>query len=310
MKSSISGSDHSALPEPLAKRGSTPADRAEANSLSKQEDPCASLQEHRTAGSLRLFRAPRRAAGPLCSPPLRGVSIRMNRSRRDGTKTVDYDAGRFSSPLDRHYSVAPANRAATGELSSEIDFLAMEFPPDAFEEHLGDRGDLGRLHAACQRDELVMHLVERVWRESADGITRLEADGFSAALVTLLVRASRADFRRPHQLGALGDRQLVRLSEYVDNHIADDLSVSDLARAAGCSNTGLTASLRAATGFSPWQFVLEQRIQRAKNLLGSSQRTMSEIALACGFSSSQHFATAFRKQVGTTPGAYRRELKL
>jgi transcriptional regulator GlxA family with amidase domain len=56
--------------------------------------------------------------------------------------------------------------------------------------------------------------------------------------------------------------------------------------------------------------VLEQRIQRAKNLLGSSQRTMSEIALACGFSSSQHFATAFRKQVGTTPGAYRRELKL
>jgi hypothetical protein len=43
MKSSISGSDHSALPEPLAKRGSTPADRAEANSLSKQEDPCASL---------------------------------------------------------------------------------------------------------------------------------------------------------------------------------------------------------------------------------------------------------------------------
>ena len=146
----------------------------------------------------------------------------MNRSRRDGTKTVDYEAGRFSSPLDRHYSVAPANRTATGELSSEIDFLAMEFPPDAFEEHLGDRDDLGRLHAACQRDELVMHLVERVWRESADGITRLEADGFSASLVTLLVRASRADFRRPHPLGALGDRQIGRLSEYVDNHIADD----------------------------------------------------------------------------------------
>jgi AraC family transcriptional regulator len=269
----------------------------------------ASPLEQRTVGSLRLFRA-RRAAGFFRTPPLRGVSIRMNRSRRHGTKTVDYDARRFSSPLDRHYSVAPANRFGTCELSSDIDFLAMEFPPDAFEEHLGDRDDLGRLHDAFHRDELVMHLVERLWRESAEGITRLEADGFSMALAALLVRAARADFRRPHQPGALCDRQLRRLSDYVDDHLGDDLSVLDLGRATGCSTTRITSALRAAAGSSPWQFVLLRRIERAKTLLTSGQRTISEIAMECGFSSSQHFATAFKKQVGATPGAYRRQWRL
>jgi hypothetical protein len=74
---------------------------------------------------------------------------------------MDQGAGRFSTPLDRHYTVAPAKLVCTCELSSEPDFLALEFPAGAFEEHLGPRGDLGRLHTGCQKDELVMQLVER-----------------------------------------------------------------------------------------------------------------------------------------------------
>jgi len=167
VRPSNSGSGYGAsLREPIAGQRPTPMYQMETNSSDEQlKGSCASPPEHTAVGSLRLFRAPRRCAGFFCTPPFRGVSIRMNRSRRDGNKTVDYDAGRFSSPLDRHYSVAPANRASTCELSAEIDFLAMEFPPNAFEEHLGDRDDLGRLHTAFQRDELVMHLVERLWRE-------------------------------------------------------------------------------------------------------------------------------------------------
>jgi AraC family transcriptional regulator len=105
----------------------------------------------------------------------------------------------------------------------------------------------------------------------------------------------------------LDTRRLGRLLEYVEDHLADDFSVTDLSRAAGSSPTEITSGLRAATGFSPWQFVLLRRIERAKSLLTSSQLAITEIALHCGFSSSQHFATAFKKQTGTTPSAYRRE---
>jgi AraC-like DNA-binding protein len=271
------------------------------------EHICTSQQEHRSAGALKLLRAPHREAGFFCTPPACGVSIRMNRSRRTGTKTVDQGAGRFSGLLDRHYTVAPANLACTCELSSEIDFLAVEFSREAFVEHLGTRDDLGRLHTGYKRDELVMQLVERLWRESIEGLTKLEADALGSALVILLVRASRLGPRelRPHTV--LSIRRLGRLLEYIEDHLADDIDVSDLSHAAGIPITEVNSGLRAATGFAPWQFVLLRRVERAKNLLTTSRRAMSEIALECGFSSSQHFATVFKKQIGATPSVYRRE---
>ena len=294
--------------EPVARQRSMPAGHAETNSFAEYfKRSGTSRQEHRTAGALKLFRVPHREPGSFFTPAARGVSIRMNRSQRDGTKMVDYGAGRFSSVLDRHYTVAPANLVGTCELSSELDFLALEFSPDAFEEHLGTRGDLGRLHTGCQRDELVMQLVERLWLESVEGLTSLESDGLSMALVILLVRASHTDFRKPDRSSALSKPRLNRLFEYVESHLADDFNMADLSRAIGYSTSAIASGVRTATGFSPWQFVLLRRVERAKSLLTSSQRTMSEIALECGFSSSQHFATAFRKQVGTTPGAYRRQ---
>jgi AraC-like DNA-binding protein len=267
---------------------------------------CASQQEHRSAGSLKLLHAPHREAGSFRTPPVRGVSIRMNRSRRDGTKMVDQGAGRFSCSLDRHYTVAPANLICACELSTELDFLAVEFSHDAFEEHLGTRDDLGRLHAGCQKDELVMQLVERLWRESADGLTSLEADGLGLALAVLLVRASKCAPREPQRC-TLSNRRLDRLMEYIEDHLADDFSVSDLSHATGASTAEIASGFRAATGFSPWQFVLLRRVERAKGLLSLTQLAITDVAINCGFSSSQHFATVFKKQVGTTPSAYRRE---
>jgi transcriptional regulator GlxA family with amidase domain len=220
---------------------------------------------------------------------------------------VDQGAGRFSGSLDRHYTVAPADVVCKCELSSELDFLALEFSHDAFEEHLGTRGDLGRLHTGCQKDELVMQLVERLWGESAIGLTRLEADGLGLALVTLLVRASKSGPPGTQPRYVLHSPRLGRLIEYVDSHLADDFSVSDLSHAVGGSITEITTGLRAATGYSPWQFVLLRRVERAKELLTSTRLAITEIAINCGFSSSQHFATVFKKQAGTTPSTFRRQ---
>jgi AraC family transcriptional regulator len=309
VRASSSRLSHSAAPrEPVARRPATASDPLDAGSFAEYfQRTCPSQQEHRLAGPLKLVRAPRREAGFFCTPPVQGVTIRMNRSRTDGIKTVDHGAGRFSGALDRHYTVAPANLVSTCELSSALDFLALEFPPDAFEEHLGTCGDLGRLHTECHKDELVMQLVERLWRESAEGLTMLEADGLGLALVAILARASKSDVQRRSPPHILSNRLLGRLLEYIEDHLAEDFSVSDLSHAIGGSATEVTSGFRAATGYSPWQFVLRQRVERAKGLLTSSQLTMIEIALACGFSSSQHFATVFKKQVGTTPSAFRRD---
>ena len=61
-----------------------------------------------------------------------------------------------------------------------------------------------------------------------------------------------------------------------------------------------------ATGLAPHQWQLGRRMARAQALLTGSSRSIAEIALACGFSSQSHFATAFREAVGVSPGRWRR----
>ncbi len=67
---------------------------------------------------------------------------------------------------------------------------------------------------------------------------------------------------------------------------------------------------RASTGSPPYRYVLGRRIERAKDLLADTSLSITDVALACGFSSSAHFATAFRQAQGATPSSYRRALLL
>ena len=262
-------------------------------------------QQNRSVGTLKLFHAPHREGGLYSIPPLPGISLRMIRSPRHGTATLDMGGGSFSASLDRHYVASPAHQRCMCDISCEVDFLAVQFSSNAFEEHLRPGGGLGYLHSRPQYDQLPMQIAERLWRDEA--LTRLEADGLSLALVALLVRASRATPEvAPHRTG-LGIRQLARIKEYVEDHIAEDFSVSELSHAAGGSATNVTTGFRATAGCSVWQFVLLRRVERAKCLLAGTRLEINEIAMTCGFSSSQHFATAFKKRVGTTPTAYRQE---
>jgi AraC family transcriptional regulator len=57
---------------------------------------------------------------------------------------------------------------------------------------------------------------------------------------------------------------------------------------------------------APYRFVLNARLERATSLLTRTRHSVSEIALHCGFYSPSHFASAFRRVLGTTPGECRR----
>ena len=67
------------------------------------------------------------------------------------------------------------------------------------------------------------------------------------------------------------------------------------------------AQFKAATGMRPHEYLLRQRIERAKELLAGSQPPLAEIALEVGFKAQAHFTTVFARIVGETPNAWRRE---
>jgi AraC family transcriptional regulator len=95
--------------------------------------------------------------------------------------------------------------------------------------------------------------------------------------------------------------------ELVHAEMDSDLSLEELADAAGLSITHFSQMFRQSTGQSPHQFLLDRRIERAKEMLRAAEMRVLDVAVACGFKSQQHFARVFRRVCGASPSEYRQE---
>ncbi len=102
-------------------------------------------------------------------------------------------------------------------------------------------------------------------------------------------------------------QQMRRVIDCVQAHLGQDLSLEVLAQQAGFSPYHFARLFRQTTGESPHQFVLRQRIERAQRLLKETDVPLAHIALESGFANQSHLALAFKRHLGLTPRAYRRE---
>ncbi len=101
------------------------------------------------------------------------------------------------------------------------------------------------------------------------------------------------------------DTHLSRVLEYIHAHFTEELSVDLLAALARQSRFHFIRSFKSAIGQTPYQYVLQLRIGKAKELLQRSSATVTDISFALGFSSPSQFFRIFAKQVGATPEQYR-----
>jgi AraC family transcriptional regulator len=95
---------------------------------------------------------------------------------------------------------------------------------------------------------------------------------------------------------------------YIGEKLDDNLSLSDLADIAGMNLFYFARLFKQSTGMSPYRYVLDQRIQRAKQLLRNSPITIHEASVRTGFVDQAHFTKVFRRLAGLTPTQYRREV--
>jgi AraC-like DNA-binding protein len=95
-----------------------------------------------------------------------------------------------------------------------------------------------------------------------------------------------------------------RVMRYAGEHLAEPLTVADMARHVALSPSALTARFVEATGMGPYQYAKRMRLDRARALLVAGQLTVSQIARDVGYSSLSYFINEFKRQFGTTPGAY------
>jgi AraC family transcriptional regulator len=104
----------------------------------------------------------------------------------------------------------------------------------------------------------------------------------------------------------LDRRRLSRVLDYVETNLEGDLTLDHLASIACLSRFHFARSFKAASGYSPHQYVSAKRLERAKTLLTRGDQSLAEIALALTFSCQANFTRAFRQATGQTPGQYRR----
>ena len=100
---------------------------------------------------------------------------------------------------------------------------------------------------------------------------------------------------------------MAKVQDFIDRSLGEDLSLGVIASQANMSVCGLKRLFQRHHATSPHQYLLERRIAKASRILVATELPISEVALATGFSSQSHFATAFKKKVGLSPKAYRHE---
>jgi AraC family transcriptional regulator len=135
---------------------------------------------------------------------------------------------------------------------------------------------------------------------------RLYGDSISHLLtVHLLKNYSNITPQIPLYKDGLCRCSLQQVLEYIQTSLDQDLSLKALAKVIGISKYYFIDLFKQSMGMTPHQYVMQQRIERAKQLLRNRALAITEVTFACGFANQSHFTRLFRKQTGVTPKAYR-----
>ncbi len=104
-----------------------------------------------------------------------------------------------------------------------------------------------------------------------------------------------------HYLGGLSPTPLRLVIDYINDYLDQELGLEELAAIAQLSPYRFCRSFKRSTGFTPHQYVIRQRVERAKLLLKDGKMGISEVAVACGFTHQSHLNRHFKRLTGVTP---------
>lgn len=165
------------------------------------------------------------------------------------------------------------------------------------------------LHDTIKADDPAIHRAAMlIAHEAAHGAagSRLMVDALSSQIaVHVLRRHAHLRLREPGAACGLSRAQQRVVRDYVRDHLTGPISLADLAATVGLSRFHFARRFRQGTGTTPHEFVLRERVERARGLLERTSTPLFEVAARCGFADQSHLTREFKKRAGTTPGRYR-----
>lgn len=154
----------------------------------------------------------------------------------------------------------------------------------------------------------LLGLIETELRRPSLG-SKLMIDGLLRAIAGLLVSSDVAAQGELCERIYLSPPKLKRVIEFIEANLNENIGLDDLAQSAGLSANHFLRVFKLATGETPYHFLRARRLERARQLLSENTMPLAELALECGFANQAHFTAAFSRELGISPGRYRRTVR-
>ncbi len=202
----------------------------------------------------------------------------------------------------------PAHTPSFWRTELPRDNLHLDLSPQWLQKVSGDAGAPIALRSCFGKsDPLLTQLVQVLLLALNDnsGLQPAFADGIASTVAIHLLEHYRAPGSAPAPAAALSARQLRRVQALVRDNLDQPLTTALLAAEVDLSVFHFSRCFKATCGLTPHQFVLQQRMLRARALLRESGAAVGDIAAQLGFSSGSHFSQAFSRHWGITPLRFR-----
>jgi len=211
--------------------------------------------------------------------------------------------------------ITPAGQQISAFWNKPLDNMGISLDPQFVRTAASENGFGGNFEFAeiyKEDDPLIQHIGLTLLAESESDTPsgRMFSDSLIQTL-TLHLLANYTTARSAATVinGGLPGYKLRRVTEYINENLEEDLSLSEIASVADLSQFHFARAFRKSTGQTPQHFLMHQRVERAKELLSQPELPLVEISLRTGFKNQSHFTTLFRKYTNYTPKLWR-ELKL
>ena len=237
-----------------------------------------------------------------------GQPLTLQQSWRNGQSSNEFQTY-------GNVTIYPMTRSLKESWNADTEYLELYLASELFSQVAHESLDVNRLEILPQPNicdpliqQLGLSLKSELEQKDIDAPTeedvksRLLAESISSVLAVHLMKtySSQLPVIQDYS-GGLPKHKLQLAIDYIQANLATDISLYEMAQTVGMSMHHFSRLFKQSLDYSPYQYVLKCRVERAKRLLIQKRLSIADVALTVGFSSQSHMTQHFKKQVGVTP---------